>query len=83
MSSQAKRLERLNAGGIGECYEADVGNRLDTLRASRSEIPTAHADLHDAGLVARREEDAWRYYDATDRAVAPLTPLDGTRGRER
>jgi len=132
VSQQTERLERLVAEELGECCEADVEDRLDSLRACRSRIPedpepdltalktlgnetrytivrlltaagrelcvceinpvvdvsdsaTSHAlsDLHDAGLVTRRKEGTWRYYEATDRAEALLAALDGTRGDDR
>ena len=129
MSQQTDRLERLLTEELGECCEVDVEERLDSLRAYRSEIPTnpdadlaalktlgndtrygivrlltaadremcvceinpvvdvsdsaiSHAlsDLHEAGLVSRRKEGTWRYYETTDRAEAILDALDATRG---
>lgn len=47
---------------------------------SESAISHALADLHDAGLVTRRKDGTWRYYEATDRATALLDALDATRG---
>jgi DNA-binding transcriptional ArsR family regulator len=46
---------------------------------SDSAISHALSDLYDAGLVTRRKEGTWRYYDVTDRAEALLTALDDTR----
>jgi DNA-binding transcriptional ArsR family regulator len=46
---------------------------------SDSAISHALSDLHDAGLVTRRKDGTWRYYDATDRAQALITALDETR----
>ncbi|MBV0925876.1 metalloregulator ArsR/SmtB family transcription factor [Halomicroarcula limicola] len=132
MSSQTERLERLITEESGECCDADIEGRLDSLRSCQSETPPdpdadltalktlgnetrysivrllkaadrelcvceinptvdvsdsaiSHAlsDLHDAGLVARRKDGTWRYYEATDRAEALLTALDETRGAER
>ena len=132
MSSQTERLERLITEENGGCCEADIEERLDSLRSYRSEAPAdpdadltalkalgndtrynivrllraadrelcvceinpivdvsdsaiSHAlsDLHDAGLVTRRKDGTWRYYEATDRAEAVLTALDETRGAER
>jgi DNA-binding transcriptional ArsR family regulator len=129
MSQQTERLERLIADELGECCEADVEDRLDSLRAHQSESPPnpdadltalktlgnetrytivrlltaagrelcvceinpivdvsnsaiSHAlsDLYDAGLVTRRKEGNWRYYDVTDRAEALVVALDETRG---
>lgn len=128
MGHQTERLERLIAEELGECCEADVEERLDSLRTLQSEIPgdfdsdltalktlgndTRHtivrllkaagrelcvceinpivdvsegalshalSDLYDAGLVTRRKEGTWRYYEVTDRAEALLTTLDETR----
>lgn len=47
----------------------------------RSESAISHAlsDLHDAGLVTRRKDGTWRYYEATARATALLDALDATR----
>lgn len=47
---------------------------------SDSAVSHALSDLHDAGLVSRRKEATWRYYEATDRARALLAALDETRG---
>lgn len=128
MSQQTERLERLIAEELGECCEADVEERLGSLRAYQSDLPEnpdsdltalktlgndtrytivrllsvagremcvceinpivdvsdsaiSHAlsDLHDAGLVTRRKEGTWRYYEVTERAEALLGALDGTR----
>lgn len=49
----------------------------------RSESAISHAlsDLSDAGLLDRRKDGTWRYYEATDRARAILDALDATRDR--
>ena len=132
MSSQTERLERLITEECGGCCEADIEERLDSLRSYQSEMPTnpdadltalktlgndtryhivrlltaadrelcvceinpivnvsdsaiSHAlsDLHDAGLVTRRKDGTWRYYETTDRAEALLTALDETREDDR
>ncbi|CCQ36867.1 ArsR family transcription regulator [Natronomonas moolapensis 8.8.11] len=132
MSSQTKRLERLITEERGGCCEADIEERLNSLRSYQSETPTnpesdlsalktlgndtrytivrllkaadrelcvceinpivdvsdsaiSHAlsDLYDAGLVTRRKDGTWRYYEATDRAEALLRALDATRGADR
>lgn len=132
MSSQTKRLERLITEERGGCCEADIEERLDSLRSYQSETPTnpesdlsalktlgndtrytivrllkaadrelcvceinpivdvsdsaiSHAlsDLYDAGLVTRRKDGTWRYYEATDRAEALLRALDATQGADR
>jgi DNA-binding transcriptional ArsR family regulator len=46
---------------------------------SDSAISHALSDLYDAGLVTRRKDGTWRYYETTDRAEAILTALDETR----
>ena len=132
MSQQTERLERLITEEIGECCEADIEERLDSLQSYQSEIPSnldadltalktlgndtrysiarllnaadrelcvceinpvvdvsdsaiSHAlsDLYDAGLVTRRKDGTWRYYETTDRAEALLDALDETRGSDR
>jgi len=132
MSSQTERLERLITEESGGCCEADIEERLDSLRSYQSEAPTdpdsdltalkalgndtrynivrlltaadrelcvceinpiidisdsaiSHAlsDLYDAGLVTRRKDGTWRYYETTDRAEALLNALDETRGSDR
>ncbi|SDE90723.1 ArsR/SmtB family transcription factor [Halorientalis regularis] len=47
---------------------------------SDSAISHALSDLRDAGLVTRRKDGTWRYYEATERAEALLAALDDTRG---
>ena len=47
---------------------------------SNSAISHALSDLFDAGLVTRRKEGNWRYYDVSDRAEALLVALDDSRG---
>src|SRR6056297_667029 len=132
MSSQTERLERLITEESGGCCEADIEERLDSLRSYQSETPTnpdadltalktlgndtrynivrlltaanrelcvceinpivdvsdsaiSHAlsDLYDAGLVTRRKDGTWRYYETTDRAEALLKALDETREADR
>lgn len=50
---------------------------------SDSAISHALSDLHDAGLVTRRKEGTWRYYEATARTEAVLAALDDTREEPR
>jgi len=47
---------------------------------SDSAVSHALSDLTEAGLVTRRKEGQWRYYDTTDRADSLLAALDSTRG---
>ncbi|MFC7019542.1 MULTISPECIES: ArsR/SmtB family transcription factor [Haloarcula] len=132
MSSQTERLERLITEESGGCCEADIEERLASLRSFQSGTPTdpdadltalktlgndtrynivrllqtadrelcvceinpifdvsdsaiSHAlsDLYDAGLVTRRKDGTWRYYETTDRAEAVLRALDETREGDR
>jgi DNA-binding transcriptional ArsR family regulator len=46
---------------------------------SDSAISHALSTLHDAGLVRRRKDGTWRYYETTDRAEVLLDALDETR----
>jgi DNA-binding transcriptional ArsR family regulator len=122
-------LERLVDERLGDCCEADVAARVETLReyrtagttdasddlaalsalgsetryavvrllvaageelcvceidpvvdVSASAVSHALSTLHDAGLVRRRKEGRWRYYEPTARAEALLAALDDTRG---
>jgi DNA-binding transcriptional ArsR family regulator len=50
---------------------------------SDSAISHALSDLYDAGLVTRRKDGTWRYYETTDRAEALLAALDETRAADR
>lgn len=47
---------------------------------SDSAISHALSDLQDAGLVTRRKDGTWRYYNVTDRAEALIGALEETRG---
>ncbi|MFT4880345.1 MAG: ArsR family transcriptional regulator [Natronomonas sp.] len=46
---------------------------------SDSAVSHALSDLTEAGLVTRRKDGTWRYYEATERATALLAALDRTR----
>ncbi|MDG5775326.1 metalloregulator ArsR/SmtB family transcription factor [Haloarculaceae archaeon H-GB2-1] len=50
---------------------------------SDSAVSHALSDLYDAGLVTRRKDGTWRYYEATGRATALLEALDQTREGSR
>jgi ArsR family transcriptional regulator len=50
------------------------------LDVSQSAISQALSRLFAAGLLTRRKEGRWRYYEATPRARRLLSVLDGTRG---
>lgn len=128
MAQRSERLERLLEQELGECCDADVQNRIETLSeyttnlpsnpdsdltalktlgnetryiivrllaaaeqelcvceitpvvdVSESAISHALSDLYEAGLVTRRKDGTWRYYEATERAMAVLEVLDTTR----
>ncbi|MEF8842146.1 MAG: metalloregulator ArsR/SmtB family transcription factor [Haloarculaceae archaeon] len=132
MTQRSERLERLVGEELGECCEADVEARLESLESFAADVPDAvdrdvealkalgndtrytvvrliraagrelcvceitpvvdvsdsavsHAlsALHDAGLVTRRKDGTWRYYETTERAEALLDALDRTRGERR
>jgi len=53
------------------------------VNVSDSAISHALSSLHDAGLVTRRKDGTWRYYETTERAEALLDALDGVRGERR
>ncbi|MFC6941095.1 ArsR/SmtB family transcription factor [Salinirubellus sp. GCM10025818] len=50
---------------------------------SDSAISHALSTLHDAGLVRRRKDGTWRYYETTEQAERLLGALDETRGERR
>ena len=49
------------------------------LDVSESAVSHALSELVDAGLVTRRKDGTWRYYQATDRAEQLVAALDATR----
>ncbi|PSP33444.1 transcriptional regulator [Halobacteriales archaeon QH_10_67_22] len=71
------RLASLLAAADGELCVCELTAVVDV-----SDSATSHAlgDLHDAGLVTRRKDGQWRYYDATERTERVLDALDETRG---
>jgi DNA-binding transcriptional ArsR family regulator len=71
------RLANLLAAADGELCVCELTAVVDV-----SDSATSHAlgDLHDAGLVTRRKDGQWRYYDATERTERVLDALDETRG---
>lgn len=69
-------LCRISAAGDGVCVcelEAAVG-------VSQSAVSQALSRLYAAGLVSRRKEGSWRYYETTETAGALLDALDAVRG---
>lgn len=71
------RLVRLLEAADGELCVCELTPLLDV---SESAISHALSDLADAGLVTRRKEGTWRYYDSTDRAERLVSALDACRG---
>jgi|AntRauMinimDraft_4_1070384.scaffolds.fasta_scaffold00680_6 ArsR family transcriptional regulator len=67
------RLVAAADGGVCGC---EVEPALDV---SQGAVSQALSRLHDAGLLTRRKEGRWRYYDVTPRAERLLSVLDGTR----
>jgi DNA-binding transcriptional ArsR family regulator len=70
-------IVRLLAAAGRELCVCEIDPVVDV---SDSAISHALSDLRDAGLVTRRKDGTWRYYEATDRAEALLAALDGTGG---
>jgi ArsR family transcriptional regulator len=50
------------------------------LGVSQSAVSQALSRLHASGLVTRRKEGRWRYYEVTPRARRLVSVLDETRG---
>lgn len=71
------RIVRLLASSERELCVCEFKPLFDV---SQSAISHALGDLTDAGLVTRRKEGTWRYYDTTARAERLLAALDATRG---
>jgi DNA-binding transcriptional ArsR family regulator len=74
------RIVRLLAAADRELCVCEIEPVVDV---SDSAVSHALSDLHDAGLVTRRQSGNWRYYAPTDRAEALLDALDATREGER
>ncbi|RXK50543.1 ArsR/SmtB family transcription factor [Halorientalis pallida] len=70
-------IVRLLAAAGRELCVCEIDPVIDV---SDSAISHALSDLREAGLVTRRKDGTWRYYEATDRAEALLAALDDTRG---
>jgi DNA-binding transcriptional ArsR family regulator len=71
------RLVRLLAAAEGELCVCEVTPLVDV---SDSAVSHALSDLADAGLVTRRKDGQWRYYESTERAERLVAALDATRG---
>ncbi|MFC4987271.1 MULTISPECIES: ArsR/SmtB family transcription factor [Saliphagus] len=70
-------IVRLLAAAGRELCVCEITPVLDV---SDSAVSHALSDLYDAGLIARRKDGTWHYYEPTERATALLEALDGTRG---
>jgi DNA-binding transcriptional ArsR family regulator len=71
------RLARFLSAADGELCVCELS---PLVAVSDSAVSHALSDLTEAGLVTRRKDGQWRYYDTTDRADALLAALDWTRG---
>jgi DNA-binding transcriptional ArsR family regulator len=71
------RLARVLSAADGELCVCELS---PLVAVSDSAVSHALSDLTEAGLVTRRKDGQWRYYDTTDRADALLAALDSTRG---
>ncbi len=69
-------IVRLLAAAGRELCVCEVTPAVDV---SDSAVSHALSDLTEAGLVTRRKDGTWRYYEATERATALLAALDRTR----
>ena len=68
---------------IAESDDAVCGCTLEpALGVSQSAISQALSRLYAAGLLTRKKDGRWRYYDATPRAHRLLDTLDETRTNE-
>ncbi|RLM62985.1 helix-turn-helix transcriptional regulator [Halorubrum sp. Atlit-26R] len=87
----AADLQLLTAMGNDTRYEllryvanADDGvcvcDLQDAVGVSQSAVSQALSRLYTAGLVTRRKEGSWRYYEPTETAAALLGTLDDLRG---
>ncbi|MCU4926134.1 metalloregulator ArsR/SmtB family transcription factor [Halobacteria archaeon AArc-dxtr1] len=70
------RLIRLLVEADGALCVCEITPLVDV---SDSAVSHALSTLADAGLVTKRKEGRWRKYQATSRANALLTVLDGSR----
>jgi DNA-binding transcriptional ArsR family regulator len=71
------RIARYLSAADGELCVCELS---PLVAVSDSAVSHALSDLTEAGLVTRRKQGQWRYYDTTDRADGLLAALDSTRG---
>jgi ArsR family transcriptional regulator len=69
-------LRRIANAEDGVCV-CDLDAAVDV---SQSAVSQALSRLYAAGLVTRRKEGSWRYYDHTETTAAILGTLDDLRG---
>jgi len=74
------RIARLLDAADQELCVCEITPVVDV---SDSAISHALSDLAESGLVSRRKDGNWRYYEATERASALLDALDATREAEQ
>jgi DNA-binding transcriptional ArsR family regulator len=72
------RLVRALAAADGDLCVCELEGLVDV---SESAVSHALSDLVDAGLVSRRKDGNWRYYDATDLAAELFDVADEEAGR--
>ena len=73
---EALRLVAASDGGACGCeLEPALG-------VSQGAVSQALSRLYTAGLLTRRKQGRWRYYDATPRAERLLETLDDTRSND-
>lgn len=70
------RIVRLLHAADSELCVCEITPLLDV---SDSAISHALSDLMDAGLVTRRKDGTWHYYEATDRTRDLINALDDSR----
>jgi DNA-binding transcriptional ArsR family regulator len=68
-------LVRVLDAAAGDLCVCELTPAVDV---SESAVSHALSELVAAGLVTRRKDGRWHYYDATDRATALLDALDAT-----
>lgn len=89
--AMATDLQLLTAMGNDTRYEllrrianADDGvcvcDLEEAVGVSQSAVSQSLSRLYTAGLVTRRKEGSWRYYESTETATALLETLDNLRG---
>jgi len=70
------RIARYLSAAEGELCVCELS---PLVAVSDSAVSHALSDLTEAGLLTRRKEGQWRYYDTTDRTDSLLAALDSTR----